>query len=280
MLAPPDGFILVPGPARVTATAAVFGVALDGRASAGAAGATGRSPASHGPLVCKRLGSRAAAEPWVRARLSAEGELLKRLGGAATPRLVAAGEDGHGPFIVMDRVAGAPLSARLGGAASGWITKATRATFAALDRLHEAGVVHADLSPDNVFCSPDAGVATLLDLGLAVYAGAPPMPVGPFRGTPAYAAPELVRGEPFDARADLFALAATLLHVASGSRPRPAQSEAAVLLSAGENDVTPWARAAARGLDAATARALLACCAFEARCRPPSAHAVTVSLDL
>ena len=61
----------------MTATAVVFDV---------------QRPGGGAPLVCKRLGSRAIGEAWVRARLVAEAELLRGLGGRGTPRLVAAGQ--------------------------------------------------------------------------------------------------------------------------------------------------------------------------------------------
>lgn len=265
----PEGFELVAGTDRVTATAVVFDVrAAQDRGSSGPG------------LVCKRLGSRASDEPWVRARLSSEGGLLKRLGGAGTPWLVAAGEDAHGPFIVMERAPGMPLAARIGTASPGWIADAARSVLTVLARLHEAGIIHADINPDNVLVPDDARTAIVLDFGLALYPGAPAMPVGPFRGSPVYAAPELARGEPFDARADLFGLAATLLHVASATSPRPQESEAAVLLAAGDDDLSPWAERAARGMPPPAAALLRQCCAFEARARPASAREALSLLGL
>jgi eukaryotic-like serine/threonine-protein kinase len=264
-LTTPEGFIFLPGTERVTATAVVFDVRRAGEEGSA--------------YVCKRLGSRAADEPWVRARLTAEGKLLRQLGALGTPRLVATGEDEGGPWIVMERVEGQPLAKRIGTASAPWLTQVARSAFAALDALHAAGVIHADLNPDNVLVSDDGRDATVLDFGLAVWAGAPQMPPGPFRGTPAYAAPEVARGEPFDARADLFGLAATVLHVASGQSPRPQEHEAAVLLAAGEQDVQPWAEAAARGLPAAVADALVMCCAFRAAARPASAGHVCASIQ-
>ena len=256
----PDGFILLEGPglggtgpdAR-SATAVVFGVR---RSSGGEA------------CVCKRLSARAEREPWMRARLAAEGELLARMQARGTPRLVAAGEDAHGPWLVLERVQGEPLAARIGAVDATWVALAANAAFGALTLVHAAGVVHGDLSPDNVMLSADAGGATLLDFGLAVWPGAPPMPAGPFRGTLLYAAPEVARGETPDARSDAFALAASLLHVASGEPPRKAETQAAMLLAAGEQSIEPWARRAASALPPALAAALVACCAFERDARP------------
>jgi len=213
--------------------------------------------------VCKRLSERTASEPWMRARLLAEGELLARLQARATPRLVASGEDAHGPWLVLERAAGEPLAARIGAVDAAWVALAASAAFGALAQVHAAGVVHGDLSPDNVMLSADARQATLLDFGLASWPGAPAMPAGPFRGTLLYAPPEVARGESPDARSDAFALAASLLHVASGEPPRSAETQAAMLLSAGEEPIDPWARRAAAALPPALAAALVACCAFE-----------------
>jgi len=252
----PDGFIEETGPASLkwrSATAVVFGV----------------RPSSGGEAsVCKRLSGRAESEPWMRARLLAEGELLARLQARGTPRLVASGEDALGPWLVLERVRGEPLAARIGGVDAAWMALAASAAFGALAQVHAAGVVHGDLSPDNVMLSADARRATLLDFGLALWPGAPPMPAGPFRGTLLYAAPEVARGEIPDARSDSFALAASLLHVASGEPPRRADTQAAMLLSAGEQPIEPWARRAAAALPPALAAALVACCAFERDARP------------
>ena len=135
--------------------------------------------------------------------------------------------------------------------------------------MHHAGVVHGDVSPDNVLVSGDAASAVLVDFGLALGPAMPPMPAGPFRGTLLYAAPEVARGEPFDARADLFALAASLLHVWSAESPRATAGEAAMLRAAGEEDIEAWAERAARGLAPDVARRLVTCCAFDAKERLP-----------
>ena len=256
----PAGFTFVPGTDRVTATAIVFDVTREGGGGL--------------VYVCKRLGARAREEQWVRDRLAAEGKLLERLGGRGTPELIAAGEDGGGPWIVMGRVAGRPLSRCMGTSETSWIERAARHAFVALAGLHEAGVLHADLNPDNVIVADDAHAATILDFGLARWPGAPPMPHGPFRGTLAYAAPELVRGEPFDVRADVFALAATLLHVASGEVPRAQETPAAMLLAAGDTGIEPWAARSGKSLSPALAAVLTRCCAFDPAARPATAREV------
>ena len=252
MRATPAGFISLAGtePSTSGQTSQVFVVSRGGEL-----------------FVCKRLGPRALGEPRMRERLAAEGRLLEQLAGRGAPRLVASGEDARGPWIVMERVASAPLSSHRGRHHARWLEDAARAAFDALAWVHGAGIVHGDLSPDNVLVADDAGRAVLVDFGLALAPSMPPLPAGPFRGTLVYAAPEVARCEPFDARADLFALAASLLHVWSGEAPRAKASDAAMLLGAGEQGIEGWAARAARGLSPELARRLVAGCSFDARGR-------------
>src|SRR5262249_39400354 len=72
-----------------------------------------------------------------------------------------------------------------------------------------AHLVHGDVTPHNVLLSPD-GHALVADFGLARFA---PRDAA---GTRRYQAPEQARGEPFDGRADLYALALILCEVATG----------------------------------------------------------------
>jgi serine/threonine protein kinase len=256
----PEGFTLFPG--TDPGSESVFGVQRGGTM-----------------YVCKRLHRRALAESWMRERLAAEGALLAALGGRGAPRAVATGEDAHGPWIVMEHVPWRELGSYAARRDARWLEQAARSTMAALAAVHAARIVHADVSPHNVLVADDAGRATLVDFGLARAPLLPPMPPGPFRGTLAFAAPEVARGQPFDERADLFGMAASLLHTWSGEAPRSEGSEAAMLLAAGEQSLASWAERTAGGLPQALADALVACCAFEPRARPSSAAAILAIID-
>jgi eukaryotic-like serine/threonine-protein kinase len=97
-----------------------------------------------------------------------------------------------------------------------------------LGAAHRAGIVHRDLKPANVMLLPDGGVK-ILDFGLAR------MPDGALttsRGTPgtiAYMAPELIRGETSDARADLWAFGVLLYEMLAGERPFKGGHEVALM---------------------------------------------------
>jgi serine/threonine protein kinase len=220
--------------------------------------------------VCKRLSARTLREAWMRELLAAEGRVLAHLGGQGAPRLLDAGEDAAGPWFVMELVDGVSLRERMGGGDAAWTAGATPAVFEALALVHARDVIHSDVSPANVLVGRDH--AKLIDFGLARWAGAPPVPGGSFRGTLLYASPELARSEPIDVRADLFATAASLLHAYSGKPPRSQASEAAMLVSAGDEPLDLWAESASLGLPDRVREALRSSCAFDRALRPASAR--------
>src|SRR3954469_3892562 len=97
----------------------------------------------------------------------------------------------------------------------------------ALDAAHQRGVVHRDVNPANILLETD-GSALLTDFGLTKQASDRALTKdGTFVGTLDYAAPEQFRGDPVDARTDVYALGGVLYHALTGRVPYPRESDAA-----------------------------------------------------
>jgi serine/threonine protein kinase len=120
--------------------------------------------------------------------------------------------------------------------------------LAALRAVHEAGVVHCDVKPANVMLGED-GRLVLVDFGIAeTIDGDPAHPAratGHVVGSPAFMAPELVRGEAPSPATDLWSLGATLYTAVEGRPPFP-QEEAVPTLTAVLHDAPQPARRAGR----------------------------------
>jgi serine/threonine protein kinase len=96
----------------------------------------------------------------------------------------------------------------------------------ALAAAHAQGIVHRDLKPENIIRTP-AGMVKVLDFGIArseQLTGARLTEPEARIGTPAYMAPEQIRGEDVDFRADLFAFGVLVYEMASGANPFEASS--------------------------------------------------------
>jgi YVTN family beta-propeller protein len=120
----------------------------------------------------------------------------------------------------------------------------------ALDAAHRRGLVHRDVKPPNVLIAAEGEEHVYLtDFGLTKHAAASAgfTRTGVFVGTPDFAAPEQIRGEHADARADVYALGAVLFHSLTGRPPFPRDSELAKMY-AHLNDPAPAASPLAAGI--------------------------------
>lgn len=135
------------------------------------------------------------------------------------------GEDDHLTYLVMELVAGQPLSAviREQGALSPEVVRSVLAQAAlALGTAHEAGVVHRDVKPANILVRED-GVVKLTDFGIARAMDAiGHTRVGEMLGTPNYISPEQAVGEQATGASDLYALGVVAHEMLTGTRPSTA----------------------------------------------------------
>ncbi len=146
-----------------------------------------------------------------------EAEAVARLDHPAIVTLHDVGRCASGPYLVEELLHGETLEQRLrGGPLLARDAVAIGLEVArGLAHAHVRGVLHQDLKPGNVFLTED-GRVKLLDFGLAHLLGTR----GVYgAGTPAYMAPEQLRGEAVDARSDVFALGATLFEALAGKAP-------------------------------------------------------------
>ncbi len=136
----------------------------------------------------------------------------------------------------------------------------------ALDYVHSRGFVHGDIKPTNVRISGER--AFLLDFGLAVARGEE---VSGIRGTPAYAAPEILLGGRPDRRADLYSLGITFYEAVTGVLPTAGRDLAGVLRFHLEEEV-PLASSVKPGIPSRLDRILSHLLEKETGARYPSAR--------
>ncbi len=139
------------------------------------------------------------------------------------------------PFIVMELLRGTSLAVllRTEKVLSPRRTAKIIADCAeALAAAHDAGVIHRDLKPDNIFLSGDGQEAVkVLDFGVAKMQGTAKRltKMGMVFGTPHYMSPEQARGQTIDHRADIYALGVILYECLSGHVPFEADTSMGVL---------------------------------------------------
>ena len=167
-------------------------------------------------------------------RVQQEMVVLTRLNHPRVVRILDAGREANGAYLVMELIAGQPLSARL--AQSGPIPPDEAVGLLlqlaeALVHIHKQGIVHRDLKPSNILLRQDGSVS-ILDFGLAWMVSladrlSSPVVVGTF----SYMAPEQtgVLDIPVDARADLYSLGIVFYEMLTGTRPFVASDAAALI---------------------------------------------------
>ena len=173
--------------------------------------------------------------PESRERFWREARAAARVNHPNVCQLYDVGEDNGDLFLAMELLEGEPLSLRIerGPMPLADACPVMLGVLAALEALHRDQVVHRDLKPSNVFLTQHG--VKLLDFGLARPFDEQRNPheatltrTGFVVGTPRYMAPEQWRGEPIDARADLFSAGALLYEMLTGEPAFPGHSPAEV----------------------------------------------------
>lgn len=126
-------------------------------------------------------------------------------------------------YFAMEYIEGRNLEDRVeqeGALDEAEVVRIGRQVALALDHAHAAGIFHRDVKPENILVDT-SGHAKLCDLGLARSAteNMRLTQAGVAIGTPFYISPEAIRGDPPDARSDVYSLGCTLYHLLTGQVP-------------------------------------------------------------
>ena len=190
---------------------------------------------------------------------------------------------GEPPFLVMERLVGQSLGAAMtrgGRLAPQRVSFVAAQVLSALHAAHEAGIVHRDIKPDNVFLTLMAmvnDIVKVLDFGVAKLIDEAPLTmVGAMIGSPAYMPPEQAFGRTVDGRTDVYAVGATMYHALSGVLPVDAK-DAGEFLSKVEQPARPLVEIVP-GFDPALSDVVATAMAKRAEDRFPSADAMRVAL--
>jgi serine/threonine-protein kinase len=188
-------------------------------------------------VAIKVLPAGSFRDPSARARLLREARTASKLNHPHICTIHEVGEADGQAYIAMELVEGQPLSARLAGGALP-VEQVLRYGLQLADALahaHQRGIIHRDLKSANVIITPE-GRAKVLDFGLAKRLSGEQLAEattqtmdsltgpGTIVGTLAYMAPEQLRGQPADARSDIWALGVVLYEMAAGQRPFQGQT--------------------------------------------------------
>jgi len=234
------------------------------------------------PVAIKVVRPHLISDPEARARFNRESKIIARL---QHPSIVTVYDYGNladgGAFLVMEFVPGEDLrhflkrekqldAARMSVLMAG--------ICGGVEIAHKAGIFHRDLKPENILL-PDGGTGPkVLDFGVAKLTnsssgdGGTMSVVGTIVGTPAYMAPEQLRGEAVDARADVYSLGVMAYEMLTMRQPYTGSSIWDIGMKQAEGKVD------LSGIDPALAELIMSAIAYEKEKRPSTAAAFADAL--
>jgi len=225
-------------------------------------------------VALKFLPEKVARNPSDLARLRQEVRIARQIAHPNVCRTYDISEAGGQVFVVMEYVDGEDLASvlrRLGRPTPDKALEIARQLCLGLGAAHENGVLHRDLKPANIMID-GRGRVRITDFGLAGTAEELAADPGT-SGTPAYMAPERLRGASATAQSDIFELGLVLYELFTGKRataatPRPDSSRP-------DSDSAPRTPSSlVAGVDPVVERVILRCLERDPSRRPQSAYAV------
>jgi serine/threonine-protein kinase len=188
-------------------------------------------------VAVKFLHAWAAAEPTFVKRFELEAMAMARLQHANCAAVIDTGFHDGEPYVVMELIGGEALIDMLdrGPVPAPRAIEIVRQVLAALDHAHANGVVHRDIKPSNIAVTTSTEFGDqvkVLDFGLAKLMESAGGLTGHFAvGTPTYMPPEQSRGDPVDARTDLYATGLVLFELLTGTPPFTGDEPTDVILA-------------------------------------------------
>jgi CheY-like chemotaxis protein/tRNA A-37 threonylcarbamoyl transferase component Bud32 len=171
------------------------------------------------PLVVKILRSEATGDKKALERFIEEYNLVGRIHSRHVAAIHGHGVSGEHAYLVMEFFDGGDLNKRLDGKplAPDEALQIFRELMFALGDIHEQGILHRDLKPQNLMFRSDGSLA-ILDFGIAKHVDAIDRTGhGEVLGTPRYMSPEQVRGAALDLRTDIYSAGVLLFQMLSGT---------------------------------------------------------------
>jgi eukaryotic-like serine/threonine-protein kinase len=218
------------------------------------------------PVAVKLLAPGLLDDPASRELIRAEAHTAALL---SHPNITAVYDYGEsiGPFVVMELIDGKSLEDHIEHVLPPWpdTVMIGAQVAAALAAVHARGLVHRDIKPANVMLT--TGGVKVVDFGISAIVGDLVDPRGhDLLGTPAYIAPERLKGAPATAATDVYALGVLLYKTFTGKLPWKTATTAEMLRAHYHQPPEPMPRVA--GLPHAVRQLTLACLAKEPGERP------------
>lgn len=194
-----------------------------------------------------------AADPTIRTRFVHEADTTAQLAHPNVVAIYGRGETEDGQlWMAMQYVPGTDAEAAL---QAGTMTpqralRIVEQVAQVLDYAHQRSVVHQDIKPSNILLGDHTQPERVLltDFGAAVTTRTTDPTKGPLVASIAYAAPEVILGEPIDGRADVYSLGCTLFRLLTGHYPFPVEGTVTDTIAAHlrhpaprPSELLPWA---------------------------------------
>lgn len=179
-------------------------------------------------VIATRPGAVSASSQELEARFLREARVAARINHPGVVTVYDAGREGDSLYLVMELIEGESLAERLSRGQYPTQVEALNLVARVAEALavaHNLGIIHRDVKPGNIMLTRDGGVK-VADFGVAKAVGEETnlTRTGIVVGSPAYMAPEQVRGQELDGRADLFSLGVMLYELLMRRKPFPSET--------------------------------------------------------